>query len=156
MVWKPHVTVAAVVEDRGRFLMVEERPDGDALVYNQPAGHLDPNESLLHAVVRETREETGWGFEPEAVVGVYLWQPRAEDAERSFLRVAFSGRLTDHDPDQPLDEEIVRAAWHTPETLNRAGGQLRSPLVMQCIWDYQADRRYPLELLSHLLPPGCP
>ncbi|ABI56799.1 NUDIX hydrolase [Alkalilimnicola ehrlichii MLHE-1] len=156
MVWKPHVTVAAVVEWEGRFLMVEERPEGDAVVYNQPAGHLDPGESLTHAVIRETREETAWGFQPEALVGVYLWQPDPADTERSFLRIAFTGSLTEHDPNQALDQEIIRTCWKRPEELEAHAVGLRSPLVMRCIRDYQAGHRYPLALLGHLLPPGCP
>lgn len=156
MVWKPHVTVAAVVEREGRFLMVEERPEGDRPVHNQPAGHLDPGESLTHAVIRETREETAWDFQPEAVVGVYLWQPDRADTERCFLRVAFTGTLTAHHPEQALDQEIIRTCWKHPEELADLAGRLRSPLVMRCIRDYQAGRRYPLALLGHLLPPGCP
>ena len=156
MVWKPHVTVAAVAEREGRYLLVEECPEGDRVVWNQPAGHLDPGESLIHAVVRETREETAWGFRPEALVGVYLWQPQADDPERSFLRLAFTGALTDHDPGQALDQEIIRTRWLCPDELASAPGRLRSPLVLRCIRDHQAGQRYPLELLHHLLPPGCP
>ena len=98
MVWKPDVTVAAVVERDGRFLFVEERASG-RVVINQPAGHLESGETFLAAVSRETLEETGWTFVPTAVIGVYMWQP--EHLSRTFLRVAFAGTLDSHDPDAP-------------------------------------------------------
>ncbi len=108
MVWKPDVTVAAVAERDGQFLLVEERASG-RIVLNQPAGHLESGETFLDAVVRETLEETGWIFRPEAIVGVYVWQP--EQLARTFLRVAFSGVLEIHDPDRPLDHGILRTRW---------------------------------------------
>src|SRR5215472_278836 len=110
MVWKPHVTVAAVAERDGRFLVVEEKVRGEH-VLNNPAGHLEPAESLLDAVRRETLEETGWEFEPDAVIGVYLWQnPELDD---TFLRVAFSGHCLHHHPDRPLDKGIIGPRWLT-------------------------------------------
>ncbi|MCW8955694.1 MAG: NUDIX domain-containing protein, partial [Gammaproteobacteria bacterium] len=91
MIWKPHATVAAIIEQDGRFLMVEEESEG-LIVLNQPAGHLDPDESLIQAVIRETREETAWQFHPEAITGIYRWQQ--PDTERTFLRVAFCGQVS--------------------------------------------------------------
>lgn len=146
MPWKPHVTVAAVVERNGRFLIVEEVSDGQQ-VYNQPAGHLDEGESLIKAAVRETREETAWSFSPEALVGIYRWHN--PDSNRTYLRVCFTGQCTSHDPSQPLDAGILRAAWLSRAELS-ASGRLRSPLVLRCIDDYLAGTRYPLSLLSDL------
>ncbi len=148
MVWKPDVTVAAVTERDGQFLLVEERASG-RIVINQPAGHLEPGETFLDAVVRETLEETGWSFRPEAVVGVYMWQP--EHLSRTFLRVAFSGVLEAHHPERPLDHGIVRTRWCVRDQLIAQQTKLRSPLVLRCIDDYLAGTRYPLELLSHLM-----
>ncbi len=143
-VWKPHATVAAIIEDDSRFLMVEEIADGQR-VLNQPAGHLDPGESLIDAVIRETREESAWGFHPSALTGIYLWdQP---GTSRSFLRFAFCGRHHDFDAGQTLDDGILRTVWRTREQLLEASGHLRSPLVMRCIDDYLAGKRYPLDML---------
>lgn len=149
MVWKPDVTVAAVVERDGHFLLVEERASG-RVVINQPAGHLESGETFLAAVSRETLEETGWTFIPQAVVGVYVWQP--EHLARTFLRVAFSGTLEAHDPQRPLDHGILRTRWLDRGQLWASQARLRSPLVMRCVDDYLAGTRYPLALLSHLLP----
>jgi 8-oxo-dGTP pyrophosphatase MutT (NUDIX family) len=147
MVWKPHVTVAAVAERDGRFLVVEEEIRGKR-VFNNPAGHLDPGESLIQAVRRETLEETGWDFEPEAVTGIYLWQNPEVDA--TFLRVAFHGRCLRHHPELKLDHGIVAAHWLTRAELATERHPLRTPLVLNCIDDMLAGKRYPLELLSHL------
>ena len=147
MTWKPHTTVAAVIERDGQFLMVEEEIDG-RVVFNQPAGHLDPNESLHTAVIRETREETAWSFVPQAITGIYLWQLDA--SQRTYLRVAFCGSCSNHDTQQKLDDDIIRAVWMTREELLAQSHKLRSPMVMRCIDDYLAGQRYPLELLIHL------
>jgi len=144
MTWKPHATVAAVVERDGKFLMVEEEVNGE-IVYNQPAGHLDPDEDLIDAVIRETQEETGWKFTPEALLGVYLWQQ--PNTGRTFLRFAFSGTCSEHQPEQQLDEGILQALWMSKDEL-QASNKLRSPMVMQNIEDYLSGQRYPLELLS--------
>jgi 8-oxo-dGTP pyrophosphatase MutT (NUDIX family) len=149
MVWKPDVTVAAVVERDGRFLFVEERASG-RVVINQPAGHLESGETFLEAVRRETLEETGWTFVPAAVVGIYVWQ--AENVSRSFLRIAFSGTLEAHDPERPLDHGILRTRWMDHDQLLAMQSRLRSPLVLRCVDDYRSGTRYPLALLSHLLP----
>jgi ADP-ribose pyrophosphatase YjhB (NUDIX family) len=147
MVWKPHVTVAAVAERDGRFLVVEEDIRGKR-VFNNPAGHLDPGESLIDAVRRETLEETGWDFEPEVVTGIYLWKNPEVDA--TFLRVAFHGRCLRHHPERRLDHGIVAAHWLTREELADDRHPLRTPLVLRCIDDLLAGKRYPLDLLSHL------
>ena len=147
MIWKPHATVAAVIEQQGRFLMVEEDSEG-SIVYNQPAGHLDPNESLIEAVIRETREETAWSFTPQALVGIYRWvQP---ETDRTYLRVAFAGNCDDHRPDLPLDDGIIRAVWMDREQLVAEKHKLRSPLVLKCIDDYLNGQLYPLDILSDL------
>jgi ADP-ribose pyrophosphatase YjhB (NUDIX family) len=147
MVWKPNVTVAAVVERDGRFLLVEEETNGE-LAINQPAGHLDEGESLVEAVVRETLEETAWKFRPEALLGVYRW-PHPTKAI-TYLRFAFTGRLLQHDPARPLDDGIVRALWLTPEEVRREQHRHRSPQVQVCIDDYLRGRRYPLDVLRDL------
>jgi 8-oxo-dGTP pyrophosphatase MutT (NUDIX family) len=148
MVWKPDVTVAAVAERDGQFLLVEERASG-RIVLNQPAGHLELGETFIDAVARETLEETGWTFRPQSVIGVYVWQP--EHLSRTFLRVAFSGVLESHDPDRPLDQGIVRTRWCGRDQLIAQQAKLRSPLVLSCVDDYLAGARYPLELISHLM-----
>jgi 8-oxo-dGTP pyrophosphatase MutT (NUDIX family) len=147
MAWNPEVTVAAVVEREGRFLMVEERIDG-RLVLNQPAGHLEDGETLLEAVIRETREETAWRLHPQALVGAYLW--RSPESGRSFLRFAFCGPVDDHRPAQPLDTGIVRAPWFTEEQLRAQAARLRSPLVLRCLDDYLLGKRHPLETVASL------
>jgi len=141
------MTVAALVERDGRFLMVEERIGGE-LLYNQPAGHLEDNETLLAAVVRETREETGWHFVPGNITGIYRW--RQPDTRRTYLRVSFSGKVTDHDPQQELDEGIVQALWMTPAQISRLADRLRSPMVMRSINDYLNGAGFPLRLLTEL------
>jgi len=148
MIWKPYVTVAAVVERDGKYLLVEEQDDG-RLVLNQPAGHLDEGESLLAAVVRETLEETAWHFVPEFLIGVYRW-PRPEKGV-TYLRFAFSGHVTDHDPVRTLDDGIVRAVWLTPQEIAAEAARHRSPQVQRTLNDYLSGRRYPLDLLSEVL-----
>ncbi len=148
-IWKPHVVVAAVVEEDGRFLLVEERT-AEGLRFNQPAGHLEAGESLLDAVRREVFEETAHHFEPEALLGIYRW-PHPE-AGRTYLRFAFTGVITGHDPTAPLDHGILRAAWMTLEEIRTVRSRHRSPLVERCIEDYLAGCRYPLELLHDLGP----
>ena len=144
-VWRPSVTVAALIEQGGRFLLVEEMAHG-RLVLNQPAGHLDPGESLVAACAREALEETAHRFAPSALVGIYRWHFAPEDV--TFLRFAFCGRLEGVDEGRALDKEIVRLHWLTPEELAARRAQHRSPLVMRCVEDYLAGRRFPLEVLS--------
>jgi 8-oxo-dGTP pyrophosphatase MutT (NUDIX family) len=147
MSWKTHITVAAVVESNGRFLMVKEHASGK-LVLNQPAGHLEPGESLVEAVARETLEETAWHFTPELLLGVYQWQQTGR--HRTYLRFAFCGSVSGHDPQQPLDDGIVEAIWLSREELARRSMQLRSPMVMQCVDDYLNGKRYSLDVLARL------
>jgi 8-oxo-dGTP pyrophosphatase MutT (NUDIX family) len=143
--WKPSVTVAGVVERDGRFLLVEEEADG-RVVINQPAGHLDPNESLLRAVSREVLEETRYRFTPTALVGVYLWPHQTKDI--TYLRFAFTGEITGEDKERDLDIGILRTLWLTPEELQRESDRHRSPLVSRCVADYLAGQRYPLDMLA--------
>lgn len=146
-VWKPHATVAAIIERDNRFLMVEELADGQT-VYNQPAGHLDPGESLQQAAVREAQEETAWQFTPEYISGIYRWDQTATN--RCFLRVAFVGSCNNHDANQPLDKGIIRALWLSRDELAAQPEKLRSPLVLRCIDDYLDGKKYPLELLTDI------
>lgn len=142
---RPAVTVAAVAMRYDRFLVVEEHAAG-RLVINQPAGHVEPGEDILAAVVREALEETGWNFLPEFLLGVYLWEHPSRT--HSYLRLAFGGRALDHDPTRPLDDGILQALWLTPEELAARSDTLRSPLVLHCVHDYLAGARYPLALVK--------
>jgi ADP-ribose pyrophosphatase YjhB (NUDIX family) len=145
----PRVTVAAVIERDGRYLLVEEHtPEG--LCLNNPAGHLEPGESLLDAVRREALEETACAFEPEGLLGIYQSRFRrpATGEDVSYLRVAFAGRAGPPLPGRGLDEGIVRLLWLTPEEIRASRGRHRSPLVLRCLEDHLAGRRYPLNLLQ--------
>lgn len=144
MIWKPAATVAAVMERDGRFLLVEERIDGRR-VLNQPAGHLDPGESLIAACRREVLEETAHRFEPTALVGIYRWHYAAKDV--TFLRFCFAGRI-EGTAERPLDKEIVRLHWLTPAELEARKADHRSPLVQKCVQDFVAGRRFALDILS--------
>ncbi len=147
MTWKPHATVAAIIERDNKFLMVEELIGGKH-VYNQPAGHLDPDESLIEAVIRETQEETAWQFTPEAVTGIYLW--KQAEKNRTFLRVSFCGSCANHDSKQTLDDGILDAPWLSLDEIKARQSQLRSPMVISNIEDYLAGKRYPLDMLIDL------
>ena len=144
MVWKPSVTVAAVIERDGHFLFVEEKIDG-RLVLNQPAGHLDPGESLVDACRREVLEETAHRFDPQGLVGVYRWHYAAKDV--TFLRFCFFGKVGKAEP-RPLDKEIVAVHWLSAADLKRRSAEHRSPLVQKCVDDYLAGRRIPLDVFS--------
>jgi len=145
-IWKPNVTVAALVERDGRFLLVEEEtPDG--IRFNQPAGHLDEGESLMEACARETLEESAWRFRPNALVGIYLW-PRPQ-GDITYLRFAFAGTLGEEQAGRSLDTGILRTVWLTPQEIEASQERHRSPLVWQCVQDYLAGRRYPLDILRH-------
>jgi len=149
MIWKPSVTVAAVVENDGRFLLVEEdTPHGR--LFNQPAGHLDPGESLTDAVARETLEETAHAFKPTALLGVYQYHHPGDDV--TYIRFAFTGEITGRETGRTLDAGIVRAVWFAPEEIRREASHHRSPLVMRYVDDYLAGRRYPLSLLYRHSP----
>lgn len=143
----PEITVAAVTETAGRFLVVEERISR-RLVINQPAGHVEPGETLLEAVVREVREETAWLFTADQLLGVYLW--RHPGTGRTTKRFAFTGSVNDHRAGQPLDRGIVTTHWLTHAELKGRGPQLRSPLVLRCVDDYLAGRRQPLVTVAAL------
>jgi 8-oxo-dGTP pyrophosphatase MutT (NUDIX family) len=143
----PDITVAAVTETDGRFLLVEERINR-RLVFNQPAGHVEQGETLLKAVVREVREETAWGFQPQALLGVYLWRNPASG--RSTMRFAFTGTVTDHDAAQPLDRGIVCTHWFSRDDLREREPRLRSPLVLRCVEDYLGGARLPLDRVAKL------
>lgn len=147
MVFRPDVTVAAIVHRDGRFLVVEERA-ARRVVFNQPAGHLERGESLVEAVIRETLEETAYTLRPDAVTGVYLW--RSAHVDRTFLRVAFTGEVDGPEPGRRLDRCVLRATWLTREQLAARPNALRSPLVLRCIDDYIAGARHPLSLLASL------
>jgi 8-oxo-dGTP pyrophosphatase MutT (NUDIX family) len=147
-------TVAAVIERDGRFLLVEEQTV-DGLRLNQPAGHLDPGESLLQAVVRETLEETAWRVEPLALVGVYQtrFERPAHGLDVSYLRFTFACRLLDEEPGRRLDEGIERTVWMTAEALRDCPQRHRSPLVQRSVDDFLAGRRFPLDLIH--TDPAC-
>jgi len=149
MNWLPHVTVAAVIEQNGKFLMVEETSNGQ-LVFNQPAGHLDEGETLLQAVARETLEEAAWHFTADYLVGVYLWTGQHNGI--TYVRFCFAGQVTGHEPDRELDTGIHATHWLSRTELNAKSDQLRSPMVIKCIDDYLAGKRMPLDSLTHLLP----
>jgi len=147
--WKPNVTVAAVIERDGRFLLVEEQtPDG--LRLNTPAGHLDPGESPAEGCARETLEETAHHFMPTALIGIYMARsrPLAEDGEDiTYMRFAFMGTLGGFEEGRPLDEGIVRTVWMTADEIRASVARHRSPLLLQCVEDHLAGKRYPLDLI---------
>jgi ADP-ribose pyrophosphatase YjhB (NUDIX family) len=145
-IWKPNVTVAALVERDGRVLLVEEETD-DGIRFNQPAGHLDQGESLVDACAREALEETAWHFRPTALVGVYQW-PRPQ-GDITYLRFAFAGELGEHEAGRQLDAGILRAVWMTPAEIEATRDRHRSPLILQCVQDWLAGRRFPLDLIRH-------
>ena len=137
------VTVAAVAQRDGRFLVVEEQADG-GLRLNQPAGHLEPGETLVAAAAREALEETAYRFTPESLLGVYRWR---NPQGITYVRFAFVGQAAGPEPGRALDQGIVRALWLTPDELQAERARHRSPLVYRCVEDYLAGRRFPLELL---------
>lgn len=143
MVWKPHTTVAAVIERDNKFLMVEEIIDGQR-VYNQPAGHLEDGESMLQAIVREVKEETAWTFKPSGIVGIYRW--RHPTKHHTYMRTSYFGDVSDHDASQTLDKVIIAADWFSRSALQSMN--LRSPMVLRNIDDYINGKKHPLELLQ--------
>ena len=147
MIWKPNVTVAAVIERDGKFLLVEEET-ADGLMFNQPAGHLEDSESLFEGVVREVKEETAYRFTPTGLLGIYHWKHPNKDI--TYLRFAFVGELGAHDATQPLDSGIVRACWLSLDELRASRSRHRSPQVLQCVEDYLAGQRFPLSIITHL------
>lgn len=153
MSWHPDITVAAIIEHTGRFLLVEEHIDGVS-VFNQPAGHVERGESILEAVVRETFEETAWRFSPAWLLGVYSWHnPQTHCA---VLRFAFSGSVYGHDPSQPLDQPVIRTHWLTAEEMRAQGPRLRSPLVLRCLEDHLAGQRFALSAINAVIDASIP
>ena len=144
--WKPSVTVAAVIEQDGRFLLVEEHTV-DGLRLNNPAGHLDPGESPAQGCAREALEETAWHFAPTALVGIYLSRFQRPDVDITYLRFAFCGTLGAFEAGRTLDTGIVRALWMTPDEIRASTARHRSPLVLQCMEDYLRGQRYPMDLV---------
>ncbi|WP_437880901.1 NUDIX hydrolase [Pseudomonas sp. LRF_L74] len=147
MTWQPHITVATIVVDEaGRFLLVEEQPAGlEHSVLNQPAGHLEANESLIEAAIRETLEETGWEVELTSVTGIYLYTAPSNGI--TYQRVCFAARPLRHLPDSPLDKGIIGPHWMSREELQGQPHRWRSHLVMRCIDDYLAGERHALSLI---------
>jgi len=150
--WKPSATVAAIIEQDGRFLLVEEHtPEG--LRLNNPAGHLDPGESLEDGCAREALEETAHIFYPGAIVGVYMSRflrparDKAPAQDITYLRVAFCGTLGALQPGRTLDKGIVRTLWLTADEVRANASRHRSPLVLRCLEDYLAGQRYPLAMI---------
>lgn len=144
-VWKPSVTVAAVVEQDGKFLMVEENVE-EGVRFNQPAGHLEPGESLVQAVMRECLEETGYHFQPIDLVGIYQWTSPRNGV--SYLRFAFRGKVVGHEPERKLDEGIISPRWLAPEQLRAGQEAHRSPLVLRCVEDCLAGTSFPLNVIN--------
>lgn len=146
--WKPSVTVAAIIERDGRFLLIEEHTSAGLMLSN-PAGHLNPGESPAEGCVRETLEETAHAFTPTALVGVYLTRARraATGEDTTYLRFAFCGELGALEPGRPLDKGIVRTLWMTPEEIRASAERHRSPMLVRCMDDYLAGQRFPLELV---------
>jgi 8-oxo-dGTP pyrophosphatase MutT (NUDIX family) len=142
-----HLTVAAVIEKRHQFLFVEELVGGNKAI-NQPAGHVEPGESLHTAVVREMLEETAWEFIPSAIIGVYLWT-HPESSER-FLRVVYAGQIQNHDTTRELDEGILRTLWLSRDDLLARSEQLRSPMVLRGVDDYLAGTRFPVGMFQQI------
>lgn len=144
MRFTPHVTVATVVENQGRFLLVEETADGRA-VFNQPAGHLEADESLMQAAIRETLEETGWDVELTAVTGIYLYTAPSNGV--TYQRVCFAAKALQQRDNYQLDDGIIGPQWLTRDELAAQPERWRSELVLRCIDDYLSGERFPLALL---------
>ncbi|OAM51382.1 NUDIX hydrolase [Methylovorus sp. MM2] len=147
MIWKPNATVAAIVEQDGKFLLVEEET-AEGIRLNQPAGHLENGETLLQAVIRETQEESAYKFSPESLLGIYHWQHPKKDL--TYLRFAFIGSVSNHAPEQPLDKGIIRATWMSIEEIRANQHMHRSPQVLKCFEDYLSGQKFPLNVVSHL------
>ncbi|MGZ8984466.1 MAG: NUDIX hydrolase [Methylotenera sp.] len=147
MQWMPHATVAAIVEDNGKFLLVEEITERGNR-FNQPAGHLEDNETLLQAVVRETLEETAYAFNPTSLLGVYHWKHAHNDT--TYLRFAFIGNVSNHQPLLALDKGIIRAVWMSVDEIRSNALLMRSPQVLTCVEDYLRGQQFPLSVVTHL------
>ena len=143
MQWLPHSTVATIVKHNDKYLLVEEHSHG-RLVYNQPAGHLEANETLIEAAVRETLEETGWTVQIDGVVGVALYTAPSNNV--TYHRTCFAATALSHDPDRPLDKDIEQAIWMSYEEMLAASDKMRSELVIKSVEQYQNGHLYPLSL----------
>ena len=143
--WAPHVTVAAIIHHEGKFLLVDENVKGEQVI-NQPAGHLENNESLIDAVIRETLEETRWQFKPSYISGIYRW---LHDNGETYLRICFVGNVVNENLELDLDTGIERAVWYTEDEI-RQHKRLRSPLVLKSIEDYLLGNKYPLSLIQDI------
>lgn len=148
MIWKPNTTVAAIIHQNGKFLMVEEET-AEGMRINQPAGHLEQGESLFQAVSRETLEETAYSFEPTELLGIYHWQK--PDRDVTYLRFAFVGQLGQHHAERALDQGIIRAVWMSRDELAHTQALHRSPQVLRCVDDFLMGQRFPLSLIRHLV-----
>jgi 8-oxo-dGTP pyrophosphatase MutT (NUDIX family) len=147
MQWMPHTTVAAIVEDNGKFLLVEEVTERGNR-FNQPAGHLENNETLIEAVIRETLEETAYTFKPESLLGIYHWKHEHNDT--TYLRFAYIGSVSNHQPNLALDEGIIRAVWMTVDEMRSNAMLMRSPQVLTCVENYLSGQKFPLSVVTHL------
>lgn len=151
---KVHLTVAAIIEKQGKFLLVEEHdltaesyPDDSCTVLNQPAGHVEFNENIIDAVIRETLEETAWHFTPQFATGIYHWQHPNSDI---YIRHCFAGDVTSHEQERQLDEGIVNAVWLSMEEIKQQAARHRSPLVLKCLDDYLSGQQFPLHMYQQL------
>jgi NADH pyrophosphatase NudC (nudix superfamily) len=148
MVWKPHVTVAAVIEKNEKFLLVEENTS-NGIAFNQPAGHLEEGENIITAVKREVNEETAWKFEPVHIIAIQLWRKNPDCP--SFIRVCFTGYVNSFNADQALDDDIISTHWLSRNEISEKKTKLRSPLVLKSVDAYLAGEHYPLSLLKSYL-----
>lgn len=148
-IWYPHVTVATIVENEGKFLTVKETSNGNT-VLNQPAGHLEANETLFEAAIRETLEETAWHVELKELIGLYLYT--SPHNSTTYFRVLFSANAISREKEFELDDGIIDAQWLTLDQIKSKKDELRSPMVLSCIEDYLAGKRLPLDTIRHLLP----
>jgi 8-oxo-dGTP pyrophosphatase MutT (NUDIX family) len=151
--WRPSVTVAAVLERDGRFLMIEEDSYGSR-VLNQPAGHWEPGETLIEACARETMEESAYEFAPTSLIAIYRWRFQRGTEDNTFLRFTFAGEIGAHHAGRALDREILGTVWMTPDELRAERSRHRSPLVMRSVDDYLAGKRHDLALIQHLVDAG--
>lgn len=142
--WTPHSTVATIVEQDGKFLMIEEISSGQQVV-NQPAGHIEQGESVIEAACRETLEESRWSVTPTALVGLYVYTSPTNGV--TYHRYCFAADANNYHPDSPLDAGIIGPRWMTIEEL-RDCPNLRSPMVLSCVEDYLSGRRYPLTVIT--------
>ena len=148
-IWTPRTTVAAIVEDAGRFLMVEEMDESGRRVINQPAGHLEDGESLEAAVKREVLEESGWEIGTDALVGIYKW--RVPESSKTYVRYCYSARVHNQRHLSPPDSDILAAHWLTAHEIHQAGDRHRSPMVALCLADYLKGQRHPLDTIHELV-----